>query len=237
MYVIMRYNPFEILCSVDDGNWPEGVDVYSDAIQRFDVSNPEPLAELLRSNDPVISHRGLVVFGDLGKKAFSLVDLALQLNSHPHAMARNALMNGIISYSAKLSPDQAQNVLMLADDSDDGVRSKVITFIAASKADSIFMAIKSLVENDVRLKHLTAFEEAASNSKNVHTVFEQALFSSPIQSTYLLAMLERAARDKEISEAPIYSGNDYIGESVSANIKRILRRNRKQKQKKGSESV
>jgi len=221
----MSYNPYEILLSSDDGHWPNNLDVYADAIDQFDIHNPEPLAELLRSNDLFVSRRGLVVFGELGKKAFPLLDLAIQLNRHPHSMARNALMDGVISYSAKLSPEQSQKVLMLADDSFDVVRAKVITFVGISKRDNILQAIELLVENEGRSKHRAAFQIATSKFNSTQTFFDKGLKSSAIQSTYLLAMLEQAARKKAISIAPIYTGDEYIGKSVSANIRRIIRRN------------
>jgi len=229
----MRYNPYEVLLSADDSNWPENVDVYDDAIDRFDINNPEPLVELLQSNDPIVSGRGLFVFGELGKKAFPLVDLAIRLNTHPHIMARNGLMDGIICYSAKLSPEQSQKILMLADDSHDVTRGKVIAFIGASKPDNILKAINLIEERGVRLKHLTAFEAATSNLKSVQAIFDEGLKSRSTQSTYLLAMLQGAARRKEISSAPIYKGDDYIGESVSANIRRIIRLNSKRMTEKG----
>lgn len=225
----MRYNPYEILLSADEKNWPENVDVYADAIDKFDIDNPEPLAELLRSSDPYVSRRGLVIFGDLGRKALPLVDLAIGLNTHPHTMARNALMDGIVCYSDKLSPEQSQKILTLANDSNDVVRAKVITFIGASKPENVLKAIGLFEEDDIRLRHQKAFDIAISNYESVQKTFDEGLKRSSIQSTYLLAMLECAARKKEISYAPEYTGHDYIGETVSANIRRIILRNSKRK--------
>lgn len=229
MNLKMKYDPYEILLSPDDSNWPEDVDVYSDAIDRFDVNNTEPLATLLRSSDPLVSRRGLVVFGELGKKAFPLIDLAVRSNTHPHIMARNALMDGVICYPDKLSSEHAQRILTLVDDSHDIIRGKVIAFIGASNPDNILKAINLFIETDVRLKHLAAFEITCSNIENVQAMFEEGLKYSPFQSTYILAALERAARSREISTAPTYSGDDYIGKSVAADIERIINRNSKRK--------
>lgn len=225
----MQYNPYEVLLSVDCQDWPEGVDVYSDAAAKFDANNSDLLADLLRSEDLFVFRRGLIVFAELGKKAISLIDLSLRAISHPHMSARNALMEGVLCYSEKLTSAQAQKILTLADDSEDLVRGKVISFIGASKNEFILEAIHLFDGASERSKHLAAYEAALIRKNDIQFYFEEALADQRLQSTYFLASLERLARDGEITHAPLYVGRNFIGQSVSANIARIIRKNNRRR--------
>ena len=225
----MQYDPFKILLTVDDQSWPEDKDVYSDAMEQFNPENPEPLAKLLSSSDIFIARSGLHVFGELGKKAFPLLEFALVWVSHPHMMARNALLNGVLCYSTKLTPEQAQKVLTLADDPEDLVREKVITFIGASKNSVIQKAINLIPNKDIRSQHLAALDAVPSKITNIQKLFDNALSIPLLHSTYTLAAIERAAWEDKIDLAPIYAGDKYIGKAVAWNTARIIRRNVRRK--------
>ena len=227
----MKLDPFEILGIPDPADWPKDANPYFNILDYFVPENLNSVLKLMQSDDQYIIGRGLYLFGELGKRAFSLLDYALRFTSHPDAMARNALMNGIMCYCERLTPEQAQQVLSLAEDSNKLVHHKVIVFIGAANTEIIFEAIQQISDKEMRLKHMECFEATSSEIDDVQHLFDEALTYPPMLSTYALASIERAARNKQITTAPSYSGNDYIGECVAANTKRIIRNNLRENRK------
>src|ERR1700712_332815 len=125
-------DPFALL-ALPQTQWPPGADyieVAKDATRCFDPANPSPLLELLESADPMVSRSGLWVFEEIGSKGFVVLDAALKLTGHPHDMARNALMDGVMGYSEKLNASQASAVLKLVRDPFALVREKVVIYLA-----------------------------------------------------------------------------------------------------------
>jgi hypothetical protein len=216
-------DPF-LLLAMDDSVWPAGADPFWAALRRFDENNPGPLISLLEARDPIVRQRGLSLFGWLGKKAFPVLDHALRsLRSldDPSVYARSNLMDGVISYTRTLRPDQVAKVLQLATDDEDVVRGKVIAFIGAVRLEVLEAAILLLDESE-REKHAKGYKRLLERPDDIDAFFDQAISKPGVQSTYELASIERMAREGAIAEAPRYYGNSYIARDVLENTKRLI---------------
>ncbi|HET6406839.1 MAG TPA: hypothetical protein VFG14_03075 [Chthoniobacteraceae bacterium] len=216
-------DPFFYLGNADDADWPSGVDFLGLALSRFDATNPAPLVGLLLADEPLVVRRGLFLFGVLGKKAFPALDAALKSVNHPVMSARSNLTDGVICYPRKLNPGQAHRVLKLANDEEDLVRGKVVAFLGASLNQTIQSAVE-LFDEPERSEHMAGLQSFDTQHDDVQAAFDQALATPSIRSTYVLASIERLARSGGVARAPQYAGGSFLGQSVSANIKRLARR-------------
>ena len=231
----MKYNPYKVLEISDVGQWPDNVDPYEDAIKNFSPEDLTSLVRLLKSKDEFVSRHGLFLFGELGKRAFPIVDDALRLVNHPDMMARHNLMSGVLCYSKMLTSSQVQQVLTLTDDPTfaeglaEVVRYQVIAFIGAIKVDVLSKAINQFSDKYNRQEHLEAHRASLNTITDLQHAFDTALGEQPLHLIYSLASLERAAREDVIQTAPTYSGEDYIASGVVMNIQRIIGNNLRRK--------
>ncbi len=231
----MENKPYKTLEIADTDQWPSGYDPYGDAVENFSSIDLKALVRLLRSEEHFISRRGLHLFGQLGGRAYPIVDEALKLADHPEMTARNALIDGILCYTNKLEPIQVQQILAMADalaveDSLAAVvQSKLVAFIGALKLDVVVEAIDNLPDKVQRLEHLAAYRSSLTTIANVQHVFDEFRKYPPLQLIYSFASIERAAREGTINAAPIYTGADFVSDSVVMNVKRIIDQNLRQK--------
>lgn len=222
-------DPFKLL-AMPDTEWPPGTEYpVMDAVKCFDPANPSPLINLLQSSDVMTTRNGLEVFGWLGRKSAVVLDEALKLNRHPHDMARNALMDGVMCYPEALNANQAIPVLRLIDDPFALVREKVIVFLAHADFAALEAAIGSLDE-PLRSEHREGFGLLHVTHSERQLLFDEALARNNIWSAYAFASLARMARIGDLETAPEYAGDDYVAEGVVAHIKmHIARRDRKRR--------
>jgi hypothetical protein len=221
----MIENPF-LLLGVSDEEWPDGADPLQAAIESFDPENPSPLTTLLASKDPIISQRGLYVFGSLGRKGAVVLDSAIQLVGHPNKMARNALMDGVISCSKRLTVCQAKAILLLANDPFSLVREKVIVFLSNTDLGILEEAVRELDE-PLRDEHRSGLEMFADERRDSQQLFDQAVGRRDIWSAYAFASLERRARAGQMEVAPRFEGEDEVASAVVAHIEMLIARRRR----------
>lgn len=210
-YVLMR----------DPDWWLEDDDSADKAIAAFDPLAPEGLRSLLLDDDPIIRGRALYVFGELGRKAFVVLDAALKSVHDTSIYSRNGLMDGVICYCKQLNPRQAHIVLKLAVDPEVLIRHKVVVFLGAAVKDTIDSAIE-LFEEPLRSEYRKAFAKFSAEPSQAQTLFEEGLAETSIASTFAFAAIERMARDGRLVTVPQYSGDSYIGECVVRNTERLM---------------
>lgn len=201
---------------------PEDGNPFRDAIRTFDPRVPEELCSLLLDEDPIVRQRGLHVFGQLGRKGFVVLDIALRSIDNPNKGARSDLMDGVISYARQLSPGQAHIVLKLADDPADLVRDKVVAYLGAAAKDIIESAI-DLFEEPLRSTYRRGFAKFSAEPSQVQALLEEGLADVSVPATFALASIERMARGGRLVDVPQYSGDSYLGESVVRNVARLMR--------------
>ena len=114
------------------------------------------------------------MFGELGRKGAIVLNEALKLARHPDDMARNGLMDGVISYSKILNGSQAGVILTLVDDPFPLVREKVIIYIAYANLGSLDEAIETLNE-PLRSNHREGFVLLCSEHSNTQALFDAAV--------------------------------------------------------------
>lgn len=219
------FDPF-LLLSQDDSDWGEEIDradLFCQAAQRFDPSQPEPLAALLTADEPWVRRRGLVVFGDLGRKARGLLDLALQSAQDPDEAARAALMDGVICYSESLSVPQTRIVLELAGDPSDLVRSRVVCFIRESSLDVLRAAIAGM-PSEAASDYSKGLERLAALNLSAQALLEEGASTTGVSSTFALAAVERMAKDGLIEGEPPTVSGSWIGECTQAQIVLLIAR-------------
>ena len=200
----------------------ENGDPFADAIRTFDPRVPGELCSLLLDEDPIIRRRGLYVFGELGRKGFVVLDAALSSIDDPDMGARASLMDGVISFSKQLSPHQAHIVLKLAPDPEDLVRRKVSAFLGAAAKDIIESAI-DLFEEPLGSTYRRGFAKFSAEPAQAQTLLQEGLADISVAATLALASIERMARDGRLVDVLEYSGDSYLGQSVVANVARLMR--------------
>jgi hypothetical protein len=217
-------DPFALL-TMPIETWPPDSDPVMDAARGFDPVNPAPLVNLLASKDAALNLNGLLVFGELGRKGLGVLDMALNLTSHPDKVARAALMDGIISYPEALSARQAAAVLTLVGDPADLVREKVVIFLAYSNLDVLKAAIAALDEAS-REKHLAGFGVFAVQPPDAQKLFDKAVAGPSVWRDYAFAAVVRMARNKQVQIPIAYDGDRYVENSIKMHIKMLLARQR-----------
>lgn len=226
-------DPYTLLATADDLTWPKSADPLNDAIAAFDEYSSQPLVDLLRSDDPLVVKRGLYVFGELGRKGVVVLDSAVLSAAHPDRLARSSLMDGVLSCSRDMNPNQVSLLLPLVDDDGDLVRTKMIAFLGAVQIEVLRAATKLLDCPDERRRHAEGLNKLKLSANSIQSVFDDALIDEPFFSTYRLASIERAARNGNTTVAPRYDGEDYVGACVAANTLRLVNRRRRAQAKKG----
>ena len=192
------------------------------AIASFDPRAPEDLRSLLLEDDPVIRHRGLFVFGSIGRKALVVLDAALESVDDPDVGARANLMDGVLCFCEQLSPAQAQIVLKLADDPEDLVREKVVAFLGAAVQETIQSAIE-LFDEPRRTAFTTGFAKFSAEPSQARLLLQEGLANTSVPATFALASLQRMARDGRLTAVPEYLGDSYVGQGVVTNTARLIR--------------
>jgi|GEM_PF-4396676 len=173
------------------------------------------------------------MFGELGTKAFPVIDDALNLVQHSYVRARRALIDGILCYSQRLSVPQVRQVLRLKDfiqqpeQGSEVVRGNVIVVLGNLEPMTLLQAIEGVPDKDLRTPHLQAFHNANGDPRNAQQRFDEARKQSGLEEAYSLASLIRATRDRKIDAPPCYEGNDFVALNIVAAIQRIINRNRR----------
>ncbi|WP_116811784.1 hypothetical protein [Steroidobacter cummioxidans] len=217
----MNENPYALLRKIDWTQEEEDSDPYQGAIVAFDPHASEELRSLLLDGDPIIRRRGLFVFGSIGRKAYVVLDAALESVAAPDVNARSNLMDGVLCFS-KLTPSQARIILTLADDPDDLVREKVVAFLGAEAPETIESAIE-LYDEPLRSEYKRAFGKFSADPSSAQLLLEEGLANTSVSATFALASIQRMARDGRLSAAPEYHGDSYLGQGVVANTARLIR--------------
>ena len=193
------------------------------AIATFDKNKPEPLISLLMDDDSRIRRRGLHIFAWLGKSSIVALEAALESIDSQDPVARNNVMEGIICYPKSLDARQAMKILRRAVDSHVLVRGKVTVFLGAASVETIGAAIE-LIDEPERSDYKRAFMLFGDEPSQAQMMFDKAVTETSLESTFVLASIEKMARQQRLPEAPKYFGDGYIGRSVVANTERLLRR-------------
>ena len=220
----MSYDPFEYI-EKNLQEWPEGIDPIRDVVRSYEPTNPGRLIALLCSTDEIISQRGLAIFGELGKKAFGVLDYALALVQHRNANAKSHLLDGVLSYPPKLTAIQLSAILVLLEDSEALIRSKMVTVLATVETDTLSEAISQIPEMVIRSEHQSGFQYFLNPELDAQAVFDRSLSASFIQCGYMLASLERRVRDGVELQIPKYVGDSFVHESLLFQLRRIARKN------------
>jgi hypothetical protein len=221
-------NPYEVLEIVDSDLWPEDYDPYEAILLNFAPENLADLSRVLLSSDTRVSRRGLSAFGELGHKAFPVVDDALMSVCHPDSRARNGLVDGLLCYPQRLSAKQLRQILSiedihsLSDPLATVVRGKIIAIVGAVRPSVILEAIEEIADAHLRALHLEAFISASKKIGDVQRCFDEARKLSDVDAIYSFANLIWAARDGDIEVAPSYEGDDYLDGTVVRQIQRVI---------------
>lgn len=232
---MMERNPYAVLEIANEKRWPEGFDPYEAALENFKPEDLTALSRLLRSANSLVSQHGLFLFGELGNKAYSVVDDALALVDHPDIMARNGLLDGILCYPEKLSSKQVSKLLLIADILDYScpqsavIRGKLIVFIGAHEKNTISDAIGKIRDDQLRILHRNAFETAQIEIEDTQTEFDKARSYLGVELLYSMSGLVSAARHGAIDVAPSYEDDDFVSDTVVRVIRRSIDNNFKRK--------
>ena len=218
----MTDDPFVLLAGSDE-DWPPDADFVRAAVNAFDPQSPEPLQALLRSPDEFVSRRGLNVFAELGRKGFVVLNAALALSRHPHDMARNALMDGVICYPARLDPRQARTILPLIGDPFSLVREKVVCYLSCADVATLDAAI-GFLDEPLRPAHRAGLDVLRATHTDAQALFDSALARRDVPSAYALACVERMARRGVLRHEIAYAGDDRVAEGVAWQVKRFVHR-------------
>lgn len=218
----MNENPYALLRKIDWTQEEEDSDPYQGAIVAFDPHAQEELRSLLLDEDPIIRRRGLFVFGSIGRKAYIVLDAALESVTAPDVNARSHLMDGVLCLSGLLTPSQARIILTLADDPEDLVREKVVAFLGAEAPETIKSAVE-LYDEPLRSEYKRAFEKFSAEPSYAQLLLEEGLANTSVSATFALASIQRMARNGHLSAAPKYHGDSYVGQGVVANTARLIR--------------
>lgn len=221
----MTNDPFALL-AMDETDWPPDVDPVALAVRRFDPADPSPLVKLLESGDPMMSWRGLRVFGDLGRTGIVVLDTALKLTGHPADTARHALMDGVMCYCEALNANQARAVLNLINDPFRLVRAKVMIFLAYADLASLEAAIASL-EEPRRTEHRAGFETLIREPLDVQKLFDEAAARDDTWAPYAFASINRLARKVLLQPVPEYAGDACLPEGMIFHVKMLNARRRR----------
>lgn len=207
------------LLRMDD--WPDSADPFGDILGSFDPASPQALMNLLRDGDPLIARRGLFVFSELGQRAEIHFDAALVSVFSPDPRTRHYVVSGALSLTRSTSPQQLSRLLPLSNDPEDLVRYGMVALLGALELDLLQAGVQHLKDPVERFAHLAGLAEHTSFSGSSQSAFDKGLTASPLESTYILSSLERAARSEQNMAIPEYSGDSYIGNCALANIRRI----------------
>lgn len=198
-------------------------DRVSQAVARFIPENTEMLVSLLREADPLVRRRGLFICEWLFEKSFGALDAALEFVYDPDCWARKALMQVVLNNADRLSPGQAAEVLKLATDPDELIRGNVTAYLGGVDIETIRGAV-NMVAEPLRSEFERGFELFEADPSTAQTLFDHALTEVSVESTFALASIQRMARLGQLSSAPQYGGEGYLGESVQRNTARLIRR-------------
>jgi len=215
-------DPFQLL-AMDDSAWPPDFDPVRAAARCFDPADPAPLLALLDSPDPNVSLRGLEVFAELGRKGAVVLDAALRLTGHPHDMARNALLDGVVCYTRSLEASQICALLPLAEDTFTLVREKVIIVLAYTDIGRVRDAFECLADPLPR-EHRAAASLLHGEPDDPQGLFDAAVDRGGIWSAYAFASLVRGTRAGTLLQPPRYAGDAYVPRGVVAHIEMLIRR-------------
>lgn len=217
------YDPFKVLEN-NQADWPEHLDVLGDAISRFNPNKPDPLVALLQSQDEIVTRRALAMFGDLGSKAIGVLDSALPLVGHKSVYARSHILDGILCYPERLTALQIKKILPLAADAEDIIRGKMVTILATVKLGILAAAISQMPAGPQKLAHESGLKFHVEALRSTQSIFDLSIAAPKIEATYMLASLNRRARDSADTKVPDYAGDDYVHVELIAQMKRILRK-------------
>lgn len=209
---------FEML-RLDSAEWPDGHDALEEALRTFDPEQPAPLLSLLADPDPWARHRGLRIFGELGRRGFVALDAALASVSDPSLWARSHILDGVLCFTARLEPRQLAQVLNMAGAPETLIRAKVSAVLGAAPLEVILRAVAGMTapvrpehERGLRLLQTARAEEAQS-------LGERAAADGGIVSSYAIGALERMARSGVLRVAP--TGGDDL---LLGNARRLVAR-------------
>jgi len=218
----MNENPYTLLRKIDWTQEEEDGNPFAAAMAKFDPRAPEELRSLLLDDDPIIRHRGLFVFGSIGRRAFVVLDAALESVADPDVSARANLMDGVLCLSRQLSPSQARIILKLANDPEDLVREKVVAFLGAELQETIESAIE-LLDEPLRSEYRKGFEKFSAEPSQAQFLLQEGLANTSVASTFALASIQRMARAGRLTAVPDYHGDSYVGQAAIANTARLIR--------------
>lgn len=239
-----KYDAFDILAIEDSSFWPEGFDALGQALREFDTRDIPKLQKLLRSDCCCVSARGLYLFGELGARAYAVLDDALCLTHHPNARSRTYIVAGILSYSDKLSVKQIAHVFSLPELNRDVNPSEFVTIfclivlIGVLHPQLLESAHLKLSNKCLRKCHIEAFKWGKSRAikaidnmevDRMLTNVVVDLKASRLPTVYSLACLLRATYEDKLKYVPICHNDNFIGQSVAANIEMVLGRKLRKK--------
>lgn len=185
------------------------------------VSDVESLTTKLLDTDSSVRRDGLRLFSFLGQEAIIFLDAALKSRFDSNRGARSNVMDGVISCTKNVNPDQTRLILELANDPDELVREKVIAFIGAVSISVLRSAIDGMDP-----KQRTPFAHALPIVENfgddTQALFDKAIAQSDIESTFALASLQRMARAGVLDSLPSYSGSSYLANGCLTNTRRLM---------------
>jgi hypothetical protein len=216
-------SPFTLL-GLPESCWSETCDPYTEARRAFDPDRPEPLIELLRADDPFVVRRGLLVFAELGKKGIVALDAALASTGNPDWRARAYLVEGALSHAESLTPHQLSQLLPLASDPEEMVRSNLAHVLMITATSKLVEAISLIQSEGMRQQHRRGLHELLEPRESGQGLFDMAMTAELIVSTYMFAAVMRSTRLDADAPVPVCAGESYIGGSV---VFQTMRRSRR----------
>lgn len=137
------------------------------------------------------------------------LDEALLSADSEDQWARNYVVEGLMSCTRELTCEQAARVLPMAEDRFHPIRTKMVVYLACAPLETLQGGI-SLLDEDLRRRHLRAFDAHKTVTVDPFEALEVAQASDGLEAVYALAAIERAVRARGPIDLPVYEGDDPV---------------------------
>jgi hypothetical protein len=190
----------------------------------FDAARPEPLIELLSSQDRAVRRLGLSIYGWLGAESFPALNAALALIDDESAWSRGYILDGVLSYPQKLDPKQSSIILSIAADPSIVVRHGVAVVIGCLDYEVLELAVSLLSA----LSNWSEYEQGLTLNRlgpdSLALLLKIAFADHSVSSTFALGAIDRFARSGQIDQLPVYKDESIHADLLLGNANRLINR-------------
>lgn len=220
-------DPFGVLSIPNDTDWPpevDGASLFHEALQLALSGRLEPVRSLLVNASSSVRSRGLVLFGEMGRRAEPLLAEAVQAAEIGSQSDWSNLLNGMLSFPQALTLSQRVILLGASEFAEPLVRLRLIVLLSAWRVQALEEAV-ALLDCGRRAAHTAAFNVGRSIVRVDASTFEMVRALSDKERLYGWVALLRLARRKAHDEFPHFELND---DWVAAGVRwQIVRRSRR----------